>query len=273
MTKVKINMVGGGFQHDICSSAGNTPKDIEWIRDRERGIFNDSNLSIHIDFGMARVPDKRKRNYAWVLESSDFLPQLILWVRQNIRFLEENYELIFTHDKRLLTISPKMRLVICNAVPWVMNRKIHPKTKLVSMISSSKTSTPGHRYRMELLNKYRNKVDCFGRDHNPINTKEEGLNDYFFSIAAQNAKYSNFFTEELTDCFATGAIPIFWGSDDIGEIFNEKGIIKLDENFKVEDLSENLYRSKFEYVQDNFERIMSLPTAEDFIYNTYIKNS
>ena len=264
-------MIGGGFQHDVCSSAGNTPKDIDWVRDKERTADNVGDISIHIDFDMSRPPDKTKKNYAWVLESSGFLPSLISWVRGNIPFLEDNYELIFTHDKSLLPLSPKMRLIICNAAPWVMDRKIHPKTKLVSMITSSKTSSPGHRYRMGVLEKYRGVVDCFGHGHNPIDKKEDGLNDYFFSIAVQNANYSNFFTEELTDCFATGTIPIFWGSEDIGEIFNENGIIRLTENFKIEDLSEDLYWSKFEFVKDNFERIMNLPTVEDFIYNNFIK--
>jgi hypothetical protein len=27
MSKVKINMVGGGFQHDVCSSSGSIPKE------------------------------------------------------------------------------------------------------------------------------------------------------------------------------------------------------------------------------------------------------
>lgn len=264
-------MVGGGFQHTNCSSLNNVAKYVEWIPNKERTPHNSSNISIHIDEAITTVPDKSKKNYAWILESSDFIPELITWVKNNISFLENNYELIFSHDKRLLPLSCKMREVLCPAAPWVMDRKIHSKSKLVSMITSSKTSTPGHRYRMEVFGKYKNKIDCFGHGHNPIERKETGLNDYYFSLAVQNANYPNFFTEEVTDCFATGAIPIFWGSSAIGENFNENGVIRLTDDFKVEDLSIELYQSKIEHIQDNFERIINLPTAEDFIYLNYIK--
>ena len=44
--KQKINMVGGGFQHENSSSAGSTPNLVEWVRD------GSANISIHIDNGL-----------------------------------------------------------------------------------------------------------------------------------------------------------------------------------------------------------------------------
>ena len=43
MSVGKINMIGGGFQHEICSSAGHKPKEMEWVKD------GSAPLSIHID--------------------------------------------------------------------------------------------------------------------------------------------------------------------------------------------------------------------------------
>lgn len=266
MEKIKINMVAGGFQHDICSSAGSTPKYVEWIKG-ERS----ASISMYIDDGIRWPTDRSKRNYAWLLESSAIIPGLIQWVLSNIPLVEDKFEYIFTHDLRLLHYSPKMRLIIPNAVPWVKDRKIHNKSKLISMIASNKRFCPGHTYRHQILEKYKSQVDCFGWGWRDLKNKEEGLKDYHFSIAMENDNYPQIFCEKITDCFATGTIPIFWGTPNIGDFFNDKGIIMLTDHFKVEDLSPDLYHSKMEYIKENFERAINLPTAEDYIYENYIK--
>jgi hypothetical protein len=142
---------------------------------------------------------------------------------------------------------------------------------MISMIASNKRYCPGHNYRQLIVERYRDKVDCFGKGHRFIEKKETGLNDYYFSIAMLNDSYPNYFTEILTDCFATGTIPIYWGDPFIGEFFNEKGIIPLTDNFMVEDLSPDLYFSKMEYIKENFERAINLPVAEDYVFEKYIK--
>ena len=64
-------MIGGGFQHEICSSAGTVPKYVEWVKDRS------ADISIHIDEGIKIPIDKTKRNYAWLLESSALISPII----------------------------------------------------------------------------------------------------------------------------------------------------------------------------------------------------
>ena len=60
MSKQKINMVGGSFQHDICSCANRIPEHIEWVK----GNYT-APISIHIDSGIMATPvDKTKKNYA-----------------------------------------------------------------------------------------------------------------------------------------------------------------------------------------------------------------
>ena len=266
MERVKINMVGGGFQYDVCSSAGAVPKYMEWDK------TGNANISIHIDEAIKWPSDKSKKNYAWLVESSAIIPDIIKWIPNNISFLEENFELIFTHDKRLLPFSRKIKLVLCaSIIPYVTDRKIHTKTKMISMIASNKRYCPGHNYRQLIVERYRGKVDCFGKGHRFIEKKETGLKDYYFSIAMLNDSYPNYFTEILTDCFATGTVPIYWGDPFIGEFFNAKGIIPLTDNFMVEDLSPELYFSKMEYIKENFERAINLPVAEDYVFEKFIK--
>jgi len=265
MNKVKINLIGGGFQHAYSSYGWHHPKLIEWDKS------GNANMSIYIDDAMMLVPNKNKKNYAWFLESSSICQNLFDWIPNNISQLEDNFDLIFTYDKRLLPLSSKFKIVLPPAVPWIDDRGIHNKTKLISMIVSNKKMCKGHVYRQQVLQKYRNNIDCFGSGHNRIDKKEKGLNDYYFSVAIQNENYPNYFTEIVTDCFATGTIPIFGGTSAISEYFDERGIIFFTDDFKVDDLSTDLYYSKMEYIKDNFERVCDLPIAEDYIFKTYLK--
>jgi hypothetical protein len=178
--------------------------------------------------------------------------------------------LIFTHDKRLLNLSPKFKYVIGNSVPWVQEFKIYNKTKLISMIASSKIMCPGHVFRQEIIKKYRGVVDHYGSGFNYIQKKEDGLKDYCFSIAMENDNYPGIFCEKITDCFATGTIPIFWGDPTIGETFNKDGIIML-EDFDYNKISMDLYLSKIDAIKENFEKILKWPIAEDYMYLNYIK--
>jgi hypothetical protein len=265
--KQKINMVGGSFQHDICSCANRTPNHIEWVK----GDYT-APISIHIDTNIITTPvDKTKKNYAWLSESKTIIPNVYQWVRNNVRYMEDNFELVFTNDKSFLELSEKFKQTICSAVPWVNDRQIHKKTKLVSMISSKKVMCDEHKKRVAIVEKLKNFVDLYGREYNPIDIKEKGLNDYCFSIVIENLNYSNGYSEKISDCFATGTIPIYWGSPDIGEVFNMDGIIIYDDNFDINSLSFELYESKMSAIIDNFNISVNFPIAEDYIYKTYIE--
>ena len=266
MNRVLINMIGGGFSHDICSSAGSVPKFVEWCKD------GSSDISIHIDYGILTQVNPSKINFAWLAESKTINSSLYDWCVKNVSFLEKNYELIFTHDKSLLNISPKFKLVICNCVPWVKLPNIYPKSKLISMIASNKLMCAEHQLRRVVIDKYKNDIDLYGRGYLEVDKKETALSDYYFSICMENSTYSNAYSEKITDCFACGTIPIYYGSPDIGEVFNEDGIIWLTDNFSVNSISPELYWSKIDAVMDNYNRAINFPIAEDWIYETYIKN-
>ena len=82
---------------------------------------------------------------------------------------------------------------------------------------------------------------------------EDGLKNYMFSVAIENSSYNTYFTEKITDCFAVGTIPIFYGNKDIGDIFNPNGIIMLDDNFDIKSLNKDLYQSKINAIKENFQ--------------------
>jgi hypothetical protein len=73
------------------------------------------------------------------------------------------------------------------------------------------------------------------------------------------------------DCFAVGTIPVYLGAPDIGEHFNIDGIIVLDKDFDINNLTERLYRDKLDIVKENFERVLQYDVLEDWIYKRYFK--
>jgi hypothetical protein len=265
--RIKVNMVGGGFQHDICSSAGYVPTKIEWTKDLS------SNISIHIDNAMfTHRVNKRNKNYAWIVEARSIIPGVYSAVENNISFLEQEFDYIFTHDKSLMSLSNKIKFVICNSKPWVGDFDNRPKSKKVSMIASSKIMCNEHLYRQHLIQKFKNQVDHFGRGFNEIKTKDEGLFDYKFSVAIENGNYDTMFTEKLTDCFASKTIPIYWGTRSIEKFFNPDGVIFLDDNTDIKNLDESIYYDKMKAIEENFDITNSLPIAEDYLCENYLND-
>jgi hypothetical protein len=275
---LKINMIGGGFQHDVCSSALNKNKYVEWVKD------GSTNISIHIDNSITDNIDKSKLNFGWLAESSSIIPNIITEVKSNLDKYKEKFKYIFTHDKRIVELDPDFfKFTLPNAMPWIKQKNIYEKNKLCSFIVSNKVMTDGHKFRLKVLNKYYNKVDHFGRgfdktlpwtyNHNGI--EESGklfaLQDYYFSFAFENDNYDSIFCEKITDCFVTGTIPIFWGTPNIGDYFDKNGIIIFDDNFNFDELTPELYYSKKESIKNNFQASIDLLSAEDYIYVNYIK--
>lgn len=265
MNRVKINMVGGGFQHTVSTNDMN-PKFIEWVKDHSAPI------SIHIDNGLQLPINPNNKNYGWLCESKTIIPNIYTWTKQNVEFLKTNFIKVFTHDVELVSFSDIFQLTQCSGKSFLVNGEIYPKTKLVSMIASNKTMCTEHIFRQQMIQKYSSKCDHFGRGFRYLPNKEDGLKDYCFSIVLENATYPNMFTEKITDCFMTGTIPIYYGISNIGDFFDNNGIIRLDDDFKIEDLSFDLYYSKMDSVKNNLRLSIDLLTAEDYIYINFLKN-
>lgn len=266
MNKFKINL----YCNDSLlpsTSYNNTSKFTEWVYDGS----GDVNFYVNQRSLEAFSTVQTKPTYIWLLESKQIIKPIYDWVIKNYEFAATRVDGIFSCDRELCEKYPKIQYALSNAAPWVIDRQIFEKTKLVSMVSSNKSMVPGHIKRLEFVNKFKDQVDLFGRGIRDISCKEEALKDYMFSIAVENAVYDTYFTEKITDCFATGTIPIFYGCRGITEYFNEDGIIFLDDDFDISSLTEDLYYSKMDAVKDNFERSLNLPVAEDFIYTNYFK--
>ena len=266
MSKYKINLFCGD-NLEPSSSALNATKHVQWVYDGSGEV----NIYVSQRALDALNDTSGKPTYIWLLESKQIIPQYYQWIIDNYEFVTSRVDGIFSCDKELCAKYPKISYSVINAVPWVQDRKVHEKTKLVSMIASNKRMCEGHARRLQFVDKFRDKLDFYGRGFNEISCKEDGLRDYMFSVGIENAVYDTYFTEKLTDCFACGTIPIFYGCKGVTEYFNEDGIIFLDDNFDLSTLTKDLYYSKMDAIKDNFERSINFPVAEDYLYQTYFK--
>jgi hypothetical protein len=78
---------------------------------------------------------------------------------------------------------------------------------------------------------------CFGGMYPETHRKLEGTweseqlideyKKYKFVFAIENKKVPGYVTEKIMNAFHAGAIPIYWGSDNIGELFNSDAFINV----------------------------------------------
>ena len=140
------------------------------------------------------------------------------------------------------------------------------------MIFSNKQWNSYHSYRHVIYPHIQDRVDGYGTGcGRPIGNKSEALNDYCFSIAMENFDSPGLFTEKVVDCFLSGTIPIFYGSNDIGNYFNLKGFFTFKTLEELKEILDNLsfekYKEMYPYVLENFETAKKYIFPEEFIKN------
>ena len=268
-----MQAIGAPFIIDHSSCSDLKPKYFDWTsEDFPTKVFIDSAISA----GMTYQKKPGERKIAWVCESRAIFHLMSfprdLWEKEFYKICDA-YDLLFTSEKDWVGKHPNVRYCPAGSnLPWAKDQQIFSKTKLVSMVASPKKFAFGHALRHALAEQFKNSIDLYGgalgskRIGKTTWDKSEALNDYMFQIVIENDKYSNYYTEKITDCFATGTIPIYWGSPDIEEIFNSDGIITLTPEFDINQLTPEFYKSKLEAVVDNFNRVKGLASADDQLF-------
>jgi len=264
-----VNLIDTEFAHARemhgCDACGVLPASkIQYIRDQK--VWDD--VTIFTDGCIPYVEQVQSRTkIAWFLE-----PPVIqhVWY-ENHKFLEEKFDYILTYDQRLIDSNPQkyIKYNLSSLRIPKPDRAIYEKTKLTSLVLSSKKKSHGHRLRHDIAEKFGSSMDVYGDKYIPYPDCLVGYKDYAFVIVTMNCKMNYFFAEYLTHAFVTGAVPVFWGCPGIGEIFNAKGIIEFDTLDDLEKilptLTFELYESMKPYVLDNFERAKNYVSADDSV--------
>lgn len=248
----------------ITASDTRPTSNITWILKQEKWditVFTDLYLNHPI---VDHVQSDLK--IAWLVE-----PKCIFgFPYEDILRNEDKFDIIITHDSELLK-RPKYKLHNFGGTKILdKDAKVYNKTKLINMILSFKRETEGHRLRHELV---RPGIDLWGQEHRTFQYKLEALQDYAFTICVQNSRVDNYFSEALIDCFRTGTIPIYWGCPNIGDYFDEKGIISFSSKEELDsilpNLSFSLYESKKPYAYNNLLKAQNYVSVEDSLFRYF----
>jgi hypothetical protein len=144
------------------------------------------------------------------------------------------------------------------------------KTKDLSAIISSRVQYGTHLKRYAFINKlkghFKNRLDWYSKNENPIDDKWFGLADYRYSICLENGSHSKYFTEKIVDVILSDTIPIYWGAPDIDDYFDKNLVVKI----PLEDFEKSIEIIENELSGDKYEaRINLLKEAKLKILNEY----
>lgn len=235
----------------------------------------------HVLSKFENIPISIFNDYVPTLEELSLNPYNILLI------LEPN-ELFGLHDWAIgsassfdciLTWSQKILDSCQNAIllPWgttflhknyrfkelaVMEKKFE-----LSFICGHKNYTQGHKLRHTLFEKFKHIEIPVKKYYTTEEPKEICFRNSMFHLAVENTRNQNYFTDKIVDAFLTNTIPIYWGCPNIGDFFDERGMIILDseEDFVslVNNLTEEDYYSRKKYMEDNY--IRAIHYAEVFM--------
>jgi len=152
---------------------------------------------------------------------------------------------IFKHFDKVFTFWDKT--VDSNIIsdqtclPWHLNKdydflkalqseQVNKKDE-VSWITSNAAHKPGHKVRMSLKDHLEDTnfhFDLFGRGFQPIEDKFDGIAPYKYSIAVENFQCNDYWTEKISDCFLSWAMPFYFGCKNILNYFPEEAITFID---------------------------------------------
>ena len=262
-------------------------------------ILNDLSCLLddtHDDFSFAWLnesPDIIEYNWEMFVLYSDlwkegdkvsrFYPAMV----EKLKTGDHKFKTLYTHDRRYEGLSNVK--IVRPATPSYINTehsKVYKKKNDLVFVTSNKYVTPLHRLRVDLLSPLiAMNVPCFGQGINPIKNKVKALKDYRFCLVIENGVFSGYHTEKIIDCFRTGTIPIYLGDPDIGDIFDEDGIIKVTQD-DLKDIGsflmnfidpimapslEEFYMSKLEHVKNNFETSMAYDNHPKTVIRSILK--
>ena len=207
---------------------------------------------------------KYKKSIVWLTSSPSYRRDI------NPRFPWTKYDKVLTFDRRILEAHTHAHLFPLGG-SWLrdVDIGIREKSKLISSVQSGKGAMPNQALRLKIADSMKLLIDNFGNSVNrQLKYKADGLHSYAFNLAVENCCQDYYFTEKLTDCFATGTIPIYYGCESIGKFFNLDGMIIIRSYEHAIEIIPTLtfkhYYDRIEAVKDNYTRVLQYLIPEDY---------
>jgi hypothetical protein len=257
-----------------------TEKEFQFLFDK----FSDKPITIFNDYIPKTLEDLNHNPYNFFIvhEPNEFF-RIHDWVIANYNLFQG----IFTWNEIIINACP-------NAVffdhgcrteneEWYKLFKNSVTKKFeVSFLAGAKQLVPGHTLRQEIYKlkseikipkKWFYVLDDFnwddfnkggiGRSTNNTGAtftnipKRVCYNEPMFHVAVENVRHNNWYTEKIGEAFASKTVPIYWGCPNIGEYFDQRGILQFDtvEQLKniINSLTPELYENMKPYIETNYK--------------------
>lgn len=268
----KITAIHPPFRPENGTCSTKSPINFQWTTEKtDTVVYCDESIIP----GIFETKTASKK-IAWIVESPGIIPGVVDYIIANKKLVSYSYDAVFTCVIKIVGLEKNFLYNPSGSnLPWIKNvdYAVYHKTKLCSMFASNKQYTIGQKMRHQFAAIHHETVDIFGGAYGSKRMGEgvhpdkiNGLRDYMFNVVIENVNEDKYYTEKITDCFATGTIPIYWGTSKIAEDFDERGIILLNDKFNINMLTKELYLSKLEYIKNNFKIVQSLASADELLY-------
>jgi hypothetical protein len=276
--KVIVNLFDSNISHALSYNdaleKGRTTKNLTYAQKEQdfQGvtIFTDKYISYAHQVSSAH-------KVAWLMEPRALDPKSYEAVELNINY----FDCVFTYDHALHKKFPDKAVWLPANGLFVDTETIFSehieKTREMSHIYSNKTYLPGHKLRHEVARVFGDKYDieCYGKGCRPVQLKSDALSNYRFSIAIENNRDKNYFTEKILDCFACRTIPIYWGAPNIFDFFDSDSIITFETLDELKEiiptLNEELYESKKPSLHKNYLECLKYYDYDKLVYDALLE--
>ena len=206
------------------------------------------------DYQFIIDPDLKACDYWVVYTAHDMVAEQCYCDKNNIFFIPgEGYETSarFSSDflkqfGKIITVQRQLKgnniTYFQNANPWfieksyndLLNLNIPEKTKLISIISSDKDFTEGHRNRQRFTKRLKEHfgegLDFFGRGINSFDNKWDVTAPYKYQIAIENDFTDDWVTEKFFDPILTYTYPFYYGCPNLKKYMPDSSFQRIDIN-------------------------------------------
>lgn len=197
----------------------------------------------------------------------------------------------------LLTQYPEL-LILPNSVKLIGNGSfVDPAPDIkkkfgVSIVMTNRNVAPGHPLRHELYerrkeikipfdiyrgtwNQFEPTADTLPMPPWPNKKWKVNVFDCMFHICIEGFKNSYYYSEKLIDCLITKTVPIYWGCTEIGEHFNQYGMIIVDTVDEIIEacnrLTPEVYERYLPLLNDNYEYGLKVYKYEDILHDAMLR--
>jgi hypothetical protein len=107
------------------------------------------------------------------------------------------------------------------------------KTGTLSVIASDKAALPEHRKRFAFINRlighFKDRLTVFGSVAGAYcDDKYGALAPFRYSIAIEAARFPDYWTEKIADCFLCETLPLYYGCPNITDFFSGDSLVSID---------------------------------------------